>query len=236
MIAFFITNLLMSYSIIIPIHNEEKQIPFLLENITPISINHEIIIIDDGSTDGSLVHLDRCSFITLIKHDNKLGKGQAIRTGLDIAKNDKIILFDGDMELNPVELPTIMVLNKEENIDVVFGTRLNFLSPLNTIFDFGNFLLNGFFNFLNQSNYSDVLCGCKAFYKSDLAERMPYSIGFDIDVEIASNLVKNKKRIIEIPISYSRRNQSEGKKLNVLDGWLILKRMLFTLKYKKKAP
>ncbi|MBT5749297.1 MAG: hypothetical protein HOI40_08250 [Candidatus Marinimicrobia bacterium] len=59
---------------------------------------------------------------------------------------------------------------------------------------------------------------------------MPYSIGFDIDVEIASNLVKNKKRIIEIPISYSRRNQSEGKKLNVLDGWLILKRMLFTLK------
>ncbi|MGY8787306.1 MAG: glycosyltransferase, partial [Fidelibacterota bacterium] len=60
MIAFFITNLLMSYSIIIPIHNEEKQIPFLLKNITPLSINHEIIIIDDGSTDESLVHLERC--------------------------------------------------------------------------------------------------------------------------------------------------------------------------------
>ena len=101
------------------------------------------------------------------------------------------------------------------------------MNPLGSIIDFGNFFLNGLFNLIHQTNFSDVLCGCKAFYKSDLSFELTNSDGFDIDVEIASNLVSINNSINEIPISYKRRTKTEGKKLKMSDGWKILKRIIF---------
>ena len=218
----------MAYSIIIPIHNEENQIPILLEILKSYSTSNEIIIIDDGSSDNSQILLNNCSFITVVKHTHKMGKGKAILSGIEQSFNEKIILFDGDMELNPLDLKSVMILNKNENIDGVFASRINNLSPLNTLFDFGNFFLNGLFNLINQTEFSDVLCGCKAFYKSDLSMSLPTAVGFDIDVEIASILVKKKCNINEVPISYTRRTYADGKKLSIMDGWTVLKRIIFS--------
>ena len=90
----------MSYSIIIPVHNEVESIPTLLDRLKPYSQNNEIIIIVDGSNDQSGGLLQKCSFITIIHFQNNLGKGKAICTGLEKASHDKIILFDGDLELD----------------------------------------------------------------------------------------------------------------------------------------
>jgi len=218
----------MSYSIIIPIHNEVESLPTLFDRLKPYSQNNEIIIIDDGSNDQSGGLLQKCSFITLIHFQNNLGKGKAICAGLEKASHDKIILFDGDLELDLREVRSFMILNKAEGIDVIFGTRTNSMNPTKSLLDFGNFFLNGLFNLINQTSFTDVLCGCKAFYKSDLNNGLPVSAGFDIDVEIATNLVSENNTIKEIPISYKRRSQTEGKKLKLTDGWKILKRILFT--------
>jgi glycosyltransferase involved in cell wall biosynthesis len=218
----------MPYSIIIPVHNEVESLPTLLDRLTPYSQNNEIIIIDDGSNDQSGALLQKCSFISLIHFQYNLGKGKAICAGLAKASHDKIILFDGDLELDLREVTSFMILNKVEGIDVIFGTRTNSMNPTKSILDFGNFFLNGLFNLINQTSFTDVLCGCKAFYKSDLKNGLPVSIGFDIDVEIATNLVSENNTIEEIPISYKRRSQTEGKKLKLTDGWKILKRILFT--------
>ena len=218
----------MSYSIIIPVHNEVESIPTLLDRLKPYSQNNEIIIIDDGSNDPSGSLLQKCSFITLIHFQNNFGKGKAICAGLEKADHDKIILFDGDLELDLHEVRSFMILNKANGIRAIFGTREKSMNPSKSLFDFGNFFLNGLFNLINQTNFTDVLCGCKTFYKSDLKNDPPVSTGFDIDVEIATKLVTRNNTIKEIPISYKRRNYTEGKKLKLADGWEILKRILFT--------
>lgn len=223
----------MSYSIIIPIHNEIESIPTLIEGLKPYANDNEIIIIDDGSNDQSGDVLQQCPFITLIQFPNNCGKGKAICAGLEKSDNEKIILFDGDLELNLHDLKNFMILNKTDGIHVVFGSRVKSMNPLESIIDFGNFFLNGLFNLVHQSNFTDVLCGCKVFFKSDLIFELPQSIGFDIDVEIASILVSRKIPISEIPIRYIRRSQSEGKKLQLSDGWKILKRIIFFTKSPK---
>ena len=106
----------MPYTIIIPIHNEETNIPTLLEGMELYAKNHEILIIDDGSTDGSAQLLTDCSFINLIKLENNLGKGIAIRTGIKNAKYDKIVITDGDLELDPKEINQLMILDKMTGI------------------------------------------------------------------------------------------------------------------------
>jgi glycosyltransferase involved in cell wall biosynthesis len=217
----------MAYSIIIPIHNEGDSLPTLLDELKAFGNDNEIIIIDDGSDDGSDTLLKQCSYISLIQFSNNYGKGKAICAGVEKATHEQIILFDGDLELNLQEISKFMILNKTERIHVVFGTRLDSMNPLQSILDFGNFFLNGFFNLIHQSNFTDVLCGCKAFHKSDLNFKSLQSVGFDIDVEIASNLVSKNMLIIEIPITYNRRSSNEGKKLKISDGWKILKRMIF---------
>ena len=217
----------MSYSIIIPVHNEVESLPTLLDRLQPYSQNYEIIIIDDGSSDQSDEILQKCSFIKLIQFQNNLGKGSAIRAGLEKAYHDKIILFDGDLELDLNEITSFMILNKADGINAIFGTREKSMNPAKSLFNFGNFFLNGLFNLINQTNLTDVLCGCKTFYKSDLNNGLPVSTGFDIDVEIATKLVSKNNTIKEIPISYKRRNYIEGKKLKLTDGWQIFKRILF---------
>jgi glycosyltransferase involved in cell wall biosynthesis len=215
-----------SYSIIIPIHNEAKSIPSLISSLEYFSQDNEILIVDDGSTDQSALFLKKCSFITLISIPKNKGKGNAIQSGIKNASHEKIILFDGDLEMDLREMEKGMILNKNKNIDAVFGARVQVLNPFVSLLDFGNFFLNGIFNFIHQKHFTDVLCGCKAFYKSDINLNSIQSYGFDIDVEIASILVKNNCNIMEFPIQFNRRSVEEGKKLKMSDGWIILSRLL----------
>jgi glycosyltransferase involved in cell wall biosynthesis len=216
----------MPYSIILPVHNEEKHIPKLLSELEPYASRHEILVVDDGSTDGSLELLQDCSFITLVNLNQNSGKGAAFREGLTHAKYNKIILTDGDLELDPAELDQLMILDDEEPTTCVFGTRYLRINPFHSILDLGNFFFTGLFNFIHQKNLTDALCCAKAFFKSQVDPEQLKSIGFDIDVELAAILVNKNVHVREIPLTYTRRDWSEGKKLRLKDGWSILRRIV----------
>ena len=216
----------MPYSIILPVHNEEKHIPELLSELEPYASRHEILVVDDGSTDGSLDLLQDCSFITLVNLNQNSGKGAAIREGLTHAKYNKIILTDGDLELDPNELDQLMILNDEEPTTCVFGTRYSTINPFHSVLDLGNFFFTGLFNFIHQKNLTDALCCAKAFFKTQVDPEKLKSIRFDIDVELAAILVNKNVHVREIPLTYTRRDLSEGKKLRLWDGLSILRRIV----------
>jgi Glycosyltransferases involved in cell wall biogenesis len=112
------------YSILIPVHNELNSINILLDSLVPFSTNgHEIIIIDDGSTDGSNQLLQKSSIIKLITIDRNQGKGHALKEGLRTAVNNRIIVYDGDLELNPSDITNLMILEKDNKIRFVMGYR-----------------------------------------------------------------------------------------------------------------
>ena len=216
----------MPYSIILPVHNEEKHIPELLSGLEPYASRHEILVVNDGSTDGSLELVQDCSFITLVNLKENSGKGAAIRIGLIHANYDKIVLTDGDLELNPAELDQLMILDDEEPKTCVFGTRYSTINPFHSVLDLGNFFFTGLFNFIHQKNLTDALCCAKAFFKFQVDPKKLKSTGFDIDVELAALLSSQNSYLKEVSLTYTRRDWSEGKKLRLKDGWSILKRLM----------
>ena len=223
-----------NYSILIPIHNEARFIPALLMSLQGYrNEGHEIIIIDDGSTDGGTEILESSKGIKLIKIKKNRGKGYAIKKGLMNANYDKILLYDGDMELDPSYISKIMILNKKNNINFIMGYRFQSLSPLKSNFDWGNFMFTSFFNIFFNSNHKDILCCAKAFYMSDLKKYNIISNGFDIDIELASffTILNKKIKISQVLLNYSRRTTKEGKKLKVSDGWIILLRIIKMFRY-----
>ena len=213
----------MPYSIIIPIHNEEKYIPRLLDEIKPFSYDNEILIIDDGSKDNSNLLLKKCNFIKFIRLEQNNGKGFAIKTGLKNIRYEKVLIFDGDLELKTSELAKLMVLNN--NTKFVLGERFKSDFFSYSLWNFGNFFLTNFFNFRNNTILNDALCCAKSFYKTDIKVNSLKSNKFDIDVEITSKLIK-KHQPKNVLLSYTRRNFKQGKKLRLADGWIILFRII----------
>ena len=120
----------MPYLILIPIHNEAGNLPVLLDELKPYAYDHELLLIDDGSTDTSNDLLAKCPFITLLHLENNAGKGLAIRKGIVKAKYDKIVITDGDLELETSELNKLMIIDKEPvwNALLVHGINILILS------------------------------------------------------------------------------------------------------------
>ena len=222
----------MSYTIIIPVYNEEDFIYELLKRIKQYYLSgHEIIIINDGSTDNSLKILKENNFIRVISFRENRGKGVAIKTGLKLSKHDKVIIFDSDLELDPDEIKKLMILDKDKGIHSVMGSRYSNFNPFLSSFEWGNFMFTCFFNLTRFSTHKDILCCAKSFYNNDIKKSKIKSKGFDIDIELSSMLTKNNryKSIKQIFLSYNRRYLDEGKKLQISDGWVILRRAILTL-------
>ncbi|MBI87384.1 MAG: hypothetical protein CMG63_04805 [Candidatus Marinimicrobia bacterium] len=222
-----------NYSILIPIHNEEKFIPDLLNSLTYfIERGHEIIVIDDGSTDRSKEYLRNFGNINLVSIITNKGKGYALRAGLQRASYKRIIIFDGDMELHPSEIIKLMILDKENGRLAAMGYRFRKLNLFRSRFDFGNFIFTTFFNILFNTNHKDVLCCAKAFYIEDIRRFNTKSNSFDIDIELSAFLtLLCKNGISQVSMKYKRRDFQEGKKLEVFDGWKILLRIIKFVKY-----
>ena len=219
----------MPYSIIIPIYNEEKTLDKLLLSLKKYSFSkNEILIINDGSIDGTKKILKKYNFINVIELKKNYGKGIAIKIGLQKSIHNKTIIYDGDLELNTDGITKLMELNSNIGIHSLMGTRFNNLSPFNSKFEWGNFMFTIFFNFLFQSCHKDILCCAKSFYKYDVPLNKLNSKGFDIDIELSSFLTKNnkRKRIQHRLIKYNRRDIQQGKKLRISDGWIILIRLI----------
>ena len=221
----------MPYSIIIPIYNEVNTLISLLKSLKRYyELGHEIIIIDDGSTDQSNLILKECSFIKLIVLNRNHGKGIALREGLKSSINNKTIIYDGDLELETNNILKLMILNKKGKIHSVLGIRFKRFRPFKSGVDWGNFIFAMFLNSLQRTSYRDVLCCAKSFYKTDIPLKKLKSQGFDIDIEMTIFLTKSdpNKNIKQVLLNYNRRSFAEGKKLKISDGWIILRRILFS--------
>ena len=218
----------MTYTIIIPIYNEERTLPSLLNKLNKLkNENIEIIIIDDGSNDNTQNILSENSLFIIFKNKINIGKGASIKKGIKSANNQNIILIDGDLEIDIDEIPRLINKYEKSDKDVLSGIRWNKNSNLkleiNTI---GNFFINFLFNKLYRTNLNDVLC-CVKILNTNLIKSLDIqSNGFSVEIETMAKLLLRNFTIEEVNINYIRRSLDEGKKLKISDGWIIIWTMI----------
>ncbi|HUX76040.1 MAG TPA: glycosyltransferase family 2 protein [Anaerolineae bacterium] len=233
----------MKLSIIMPVYNEIETIAEIVrrvravqlivpvgygaDNGSVVALDREIVIVDDGSTDGTqeVLHtLDGEQNVTILFHEHNLGKGRAVRTGLEHASGDVIVVQDADLEYDPRDYPALLQPIVEERAQVVYGSRFRG-GPTRTMFFWhmvGNRYLTLVTNLLYNTILSDMETGYKAFTR-EVAEQLDLrSPGWGFDPEITAQILKRGYRIYEVPISYTGREFGEGKKISWYDGLTVL--------------
>jgi glycosyltransferase involved in cell wall biosynthesis len=234
----------MKLSIVIPVFNEASTIAEVLQRVAEVDVEDlekDIIVVDDGSTDGTRELLQSFRDITLIFHDKNSGKGAAIRTGLDYAMGDFVIVQDADLEYNPRDYPTLLAPLLDGSADVVYGSR--FLSGPHRVLFFWHYVANRFLtllsNMLTDLNLTDMETGYKVFRSSVLHGINLQSDRFGFEPEITAKVAQLSCRIYEVPISYQGRDYAEGKKITWRDGaaalYHILKYNLLKRQGRKKT-
>jgi len=220
----------MKISIIIPCYNEKDTIKILVNKVLKINnLNKEIIIVDDGSSDGTkeILSKDLESLVNkIVYHDKNSGKGSAIITGLHFATGDIVIIQDADLEYDPIEIPNLVTPFLEHNADVVYGSRFLGGGKYRRIHFFWHFLANKiltlFSNILSNLNLSDMETGYKAFKTEVLREIKLEQRSFGFEPEVTMKLAIRKKVFYEVPVSYSGRSYEEGKKITLKDAFIAL--------------
>lgn len=223
----------MKLSVVVPVYNEIRTIEEILRRVEAVGLADEIIVVDDGSTDGTRERLQelaqRNSHIRLIFHDKNQGKGAAVRTGIQAAQGDIILIQDADLEYDPRDYPELLRPIEEGVADVVFGSRFLGAPRRPTMFwhMVANKLLTLLTNLLYDSILSDMETGYKVFRREVIQSIPLRARRFDFEPEVTAKLLKRKVRIFEVPISFNPREYSEGKKIGLRDAfeavWALLK-------------
>lgn len=225
----------MKLSIIIPVFNEEKTIRKILANLSSIIIPNvirEIIVVNDGSTDGTQLSINNYKLqinkdIKVIIHKKNYGKGAAVKTGIKYATGEYIIIQDADSEYNPQDIVRLLLPIQDKKAQVVYGSRLkrlpNFRNEEKTMQFFIHYLGNKCLSLLTSILYgqwiTDMETGYKIFPRKAMTSINLHAKGFEIEPEITAKLLKAGYKIIEISIHTSPRGYKEGKKLHtVKDG------------------
>lgn len=225
-------------SIVIPAYNERSTVETLLQRVAeaplPGSLEREIIVVDDGSSDGTRELLRACEqaaepAFRLVEHPENRGKGAALRTGFEQATGDIVLVQDADLEYNPRDYPTLLAPILDGEADVVYGSR--FLGGPHRVLFFWHYLGNRFLttlsNMFTDLNLSDMET-CYKVFRSEVLDGMELSSQrFGIEPEFTAKVAKKRVRIYEVPISYHGRTYAEGKKIGWRDGfaaiWAILR-------------
>lgn len=220
----------MLVTIIIPVYNEKNLIARLLKQVIDSDTSpflKEIIIVDDGSTDGTGDILKECApnNIKLISHSKNLGKASAIKSALRVATGDVIIIQDADLEYSPQDYKRLLNPFSDKNIKVVYGSRF-LLKTWPTNMKAANWLANKLFtslvNLLYKTHITDEGTAYKLFRRDIIKSLDIKSSGFEFCPEVTAKLLKNGVQIIEVPVSYIARDKKEGKKPGIVDGFKVL--------------
>lgn len=219
-------------SVIIPCYNEVATIEQILAAVKAVNLAYEIIVVDDGSTDGTrevLTNLPPDPQVRIIYHDRNQGKGAAVRTGFAAARGDVFLIQDADLEYDPRDYPALLKPIQEGRAKVVYGSR--FLGgPRKTMF-FWNMVANKILTFMTNILYNTILSDMETCYKVFCAEVVQgiklRSRRFEFEPEITAKVLKRGYRIYEVPISYNGREWHEGKKIKWTDApiaaWTLLR-------------
>jgi len=225
----------MKLSVIIPVFNEKNTIKKILEKVKKLPFVNDMVVVDDGSVDGTtkiLRNFPKQKKIKIIFNKKNQGKGFAVRTALMYVKGKYVIIQDADLEYDPREFPLLLKPIKEGKAEVVYGSR--FTGEHRNMF-FWHMQANKFLTLVTNILYNTTLSDMETCYKLfpvDLAKQLKLnSKRFDIEPEITAKILKKKIRIYEVPISYAGREYHEGKKISWLDGiwalWTLLRYRFF---------
>jgi len=223
----------MSLSVVMPVYNEKATIETILARVESTGLATEIIVIDDGSTDGTRDLLRQIApghpRLMLHLHERNRGKGAAIQTGIQAATQDLVLIQDADLEYDPRDYPALLAPIQEGKAQVVFGSRFLGGPRRTTMFwhMVANQLLTFMTNILYNSILSDMETGYKVF-RREVIQSIPLRCRrFDFEPEITAKLLKRRVRIFEVPISFNPREYDEGKKIGLKDAfaavWTLLK-------------
>jgi glycosyltransferase involved in cell wall biosynthesis len=222
----------MNLSVVIPVYNEVHNISEILKRVQAQKLADEIIVVDDGSTDGTrdiLKELDGKTDVRVILHERNKGKGAAVMTGLQAARGDLLLIQDADLEYDPRDYPELLKPLNEGIADVVYGSR--FLGGPRRVAMYwhmiANKLLTTMTNILYDTILTDMETGYKVFRRGVIDGMTIHAQRFDFEPEFTAKILKRRYRIFEVPITFNPRDYSQGKKIKLKDAfeavWTLLK-------------
>ncbi len=222
----------MKLTVLIPIYNEADTLREILRRVQATQLADEILLVDDGSTDGTreiLAELDGHNGVRVILHEQNQGKGAAVRTGIQHASGEVLLIQDADLEYDPRDYPRLLQPIEEGLADVVYGSR--FLGAPRRVAMFwhmvANKLLTLMTNILYDTILTDMETGYKVFRREVLEGMKLRANRFDFEPEFTAKILKRGVRIFEVPIAFNPRDYSEGKKIGLRDAfeavWALLK-------------
>jgi len=222
----------MKLSVIIPVYNEVKNIAEIIKRVQATKLANEIIIVDDGSSDGTrdlLQKINRKKKVRVILHEKNQGKGAAVVSGMHAAKGDVLLIQDADLEYDPRDYPILLKPIEEGLADVVYGSRFLGAAHRVTMFwhQVANNMLTLMTNILYDSILTDMETGYKVFRRKVIEGMTIKAKSFNFEPEFTAKILKRKYRIFEVPITFNPRDYSDGKKIKLHDAfeavWTLIK-------------
>jgi glycosyltransferase involved in cell wall biosynthesis len=222
----------MNLSVVIPVYNEVDHIGEILRRVQSTKLAKEIIVVDDGSRDGTraaLESLDGQNEVRVILHPHNQGKGAAVVTGLRAAQGEVLLIQDADLEYDPRDYPVLLQPIQEGLADVVYGSR--FLGAPHRVTMFWHMVANKMLTLMTNILYNTILTdmetGYKVFRREVIDGMNIRAKRFDFEPEFTAKVLKRNYRIFEVPISFNPRDYSQGKKIKLRDAfeavWTLLK-------------